>query len=1312
MTTPNSLDDVIAIVEGCFDGHTFTMPADAFGPGEIQNLIGIYMEGDQIVLDAATYSTMPNYIAVSGAGNNQPFGTTSVNVAFGFDASKGGATMNLVASPQTGWTFAVSFPTLSTTFLPELTFDFGKNVDMHRGFYLASYDSAAIADVPATQYGLYFRANLQLTGLLLQLNWLLGGTSSVLVQGPINMHQGIPEMDLKAPTILGDFALGYFVCPGVNFDITTDLVPSNQNGVQSASASALMSFSTIVRFQTDQTRVDIPVSAAFLNRPTFLQFSANLTNAVYATLNELAVLMAGADLESLLGGINLSDYVQLSNFVLQVNPSTQELMSVSMGVRTAQPLTLIADGGYGNVLTINSIKLAFRALPPFTNPSLNMAVLGEVQIFDNATLNMSAVYPNFVFDAQLQQGTNLNLVQVVQYFIQSIAPDALADVPAINVTQFGLTVQPSANSYRGVAAIDNDWPITLGPTTLLIKNVLFSINYDNGTVESQIAGEVIIGDNLANIKVDWQLPGDLTIQGVIPSIDLTDLINTYTSVPLLFTLPAIVLTNTNLLIQRFQNGGYFLAFGTTASSPNFGTLELEFAQITNQTGFTIGFALPPGWKLTDLSSDFDVWLLQDLTFTQASLIISSFNNPNFQFRAIQDHTQPPSQQNSRTIMPQYANNGIQAGMYLYADLTLDPTADNAFGTVSKLLAGNSSEDLDGLNSLKVALSIPEDYTKTSFMATLNGAFNFIEFDGAPIVVLNELGMQVRPFDEYIQLYMAVTINVQGARLGLIGSVEIDGFEVDLRLATTTPWINPFGIRGLTINNMAAEFRFGDTIALGLEGSVTLGTGTSAIQMIAAMEFNIEADFAPDVFFISVSGSINFGAIIGSFVASKYVPSVLNNIILYQFSFIIIANPAGWTDLVSGQSFGMGIGFSGTISIYGLVAKVAVQVDYVNGIFANAQLDGPLRIGPTTNGVPAVTIANAVHWDQGPYITINSASSPYVNMSVALRIWEISVIQLQATVSDGGFYLSFNFTLTVVPRFGQMAITAYIQNRTAFQFAASLIIQVGPIGPIKVGRKNLGTIPSISIAASFQLNIGPNVHIALSLGAVFSISNYRMTLPTTAIDLSSTTLTSFSQIPGIFSTTLANTLWDIGAVLFQNANALFQYAKQGFLALTDDIGNIMNNYLRLSIKDAAVYLRSVMSVMDYDIEDVARLLKSGFNAADKDLTIALKYANFLVEDIASVVSKLYSKTAEQVAQVLKDAGYELGEIATALKNAFRYSAKEVATFFKKAWNISDKVVNAALKTANYVASAIEDAMKDVYGWLKSAAQAVNNFFSSW
>jgi hypothetical protein len=1210
--------------------------------------------------------------------------------------------MNLLATPQAGWTFAVSFPKLAVTFLPELTFTYGTNDDIYRGLYLASYDSNF------TQYGLYFRANLQVTGLLAQLNWLLGGAETLIVQGPINLHQGIPEMDLKASTIIGNISLGYFVIPGVDFNITSELVPVESIDGPSTTANAFMNFSTVIRFQTNDTRVDIPISAVFLNRPTFLQFSADLNDAVYATINELAILMAGADLTALLNGINLADYVELSALVLQINPSTRQLTAVSMGVRSAQPFTLVSNGGYGNAITLTAIELGFRALPPFTNPSLSMSVFGEIQIFDNAVLDVSAAYPDFVFGAQLQEGTNLNLVQVVQYFIPSILPDSLADVPAIDVTEFELTVQPSDNHYSGSVEVENQWPITLGRTTLLISDVFFSIDYDDGNVRAHIGGVLVIGEELAIITVDWELPGDLVIQGVIPSIDLTSLINTYASVELGFTLPSIMLENTQLLIERFQDGGYFLAFGTSAtnpdSGPSFGTLELEFGQTAGETGFTVGFALPPGWKLTDLSSSFNVWLLKDLTFTAASLIISSFDNPYFTFRSL-----------NGPVMPDYATDGIKAGMYLYADLTLDTTDDSAFGTVSKLLAGNSTQGQTGINSLKVALSVPEDYTKTDFLATLNGSFTFIQTSShTPIVVMNALGLHVRPFNEYIDLYMEVTIYVMGAHLGLRGDVLVDGPEVDLRLETTTPWVHPFGIRGLTINNLAAEFRFGEAIALGLEGEITLGTGSSAIVLIAAMEFNFEIDFLPDVFFVSESGTINLGAIIGSFVASKYVPSVLNNITIYQFSLIIIANPAGWTDLLSGQHFGMGIGFSGTMNIYGLVAKVAIQVDYVNGLFANAQLDAPLRIGPTyNNGSCAVVIANATNWNQGPYITINSASTPYVNMAVALRIWELSTIQLQATIANNAFYLSFHATLSTVSAFGEMLVTAYIQDRTKFQFNASLNISISQIGPIKVGSKNLGTLTtSITAQAAFQLNIGPGTNIGLSLSANFAISGYRMALPTTAVSVSPTGLTSFAQIPAQFATTLAHNLWDIGSALFQNANALFQYVSHGFLNLTDDIGNILQNYLGLNLKDAAVYLKSVMNVMEYDIDDVARLLKSGFGAIDKDLTIALKYANFAVEDIAQVVSNLYHKSAEAVAQVLKDAGYELDHIATALKNTFGYSAKQVAKFFKSAWNIADTVVANALKAANYVASAVEDAMKDVYGWLKSAAQAVGDFFSSW
>jgi hypothetical protein len=290
----------------------------------------------------------------------------------------------------------------------------------------------------------------------------------------------------------------------------------------------------------------------------------------------------------------------------------------------------------------------------------------------------------------------------------------------------------------------------------------------------------------------------------------------------------------------------------------------------------------------------------------------------------------------------------------------------------------------------------------------------------------------------------------------------------------------------------------------------------------------------------------------------------------------------------------------------------------------------------------------------------------------------------------------------------MAITAYIQNSSSFQFNAALNISVNQVGPIKVGSKNLGTInPQFTLAANFGLSVGPGAHLGLSIGAAFALSGYRMTLPDTTVSVSPNSLSSFSQIPGFFKQVLADNLWNIGAALFQDANALFQYVSSRFLALTDDIGSIMKNYLRLGLHDAAVYLKSIAHVMGYDIDDVARLLKAGFNAIDKELVAALKYAAYAVEDVAQVVADLYHKSAEVVAQVLKDAGYELSQVATALNKAFGYSAKEVAKFFKSAWNVVDSAVNSALKLAGYAASKIEDAMKDVFGWFKSAVQTAGH-----
>lgn len=1208
---------------------------------------------------------------VSGTGGAGPFVGMGVNLVLSPSGDE--LVLQLLAVAPAGWTFATSFTNLASTLFSGLAFAPAPC------YYFASQNGGAF------QEGLFFQGDLQLTGALASSTWLFGdpAMTAVTVAGPVQIHQGIPQIGLSATMAVGA-TLGWFNLQPVTLKLTSGLGSTGYNG--QPVLTAVMQLVTSIRFHTGNTDLTIPLSADFYGDSPVVQFMADLTDLVYLGFDQLESLVNGCDLGSVRfpDSFDLSQALGLATFALQVNLAAEnwldKVFNVIVGVRSAQPWPLLTDPSFGTVLGVDDIQVSFSVRNPMTQPQIGAAVFGLVRITQTGAMGVSAMYDDgFTVNGELTEATSINLTQLAAYFMNT-QPNP--DIPPILVSELTFDAEPDTGTYGLAVTVEDAWSISLGSTTLSIDEVAFSMNTAQDGTEVHIAGAAHIGP--AAFTLDWQLPGTFSLNGTIAQILLSEMIAGLSPAGTAWvdSFPTITLLDSTVAVQRFQDGGYFLAAGTHVEG--FGAFEVEFSEIARQTGFTFGFSLDPDWRLTQLSSVFDVALLRDIRFRNASLVASSNDNPNFSFRSLAPVQLPSgnggagSNANLVPITPVYAN-GVRAGLYLYADVVLDSGDAGPMGAVAKLLSG--------LDSLALSLAVPANYSDTVFIAAIHSHYQLFS-----TITLDSLSVTIRPFQTYLNLSMDVTVALFGHSMGLSGAMTVAGADVQLSLRTTTAWVEPFGIRGLTLQAVAMGFVL-DNLAVNLQGQVLLGSGPRAISLAAAMEFSL-AEEVPDVFMVEEVGTITLSDIIGAFVASNDVPAVLSEIQLFSFRFLIVVNPVGWTDILTQKHYGAGVAFSGRLRVCNLVGSVDVQVDYSTGIHVTGQLDGPLVIGHV------VTLANATDPAQGAYLQVNSSQSPYVSMSVALTLFEIQRIQLLATVSSNAFAVNFSTTLSGVAALGALTVNASLTNGNRFDFNAACSMAVPQVNSIKVGSRHLGSLTGgLSAAAAIGLVFGPSTAMAMTLSGDFTLGGVHMTLSPYAVSVSTATLTSFASIPAYFAGVLKDTLWQVGAALFQDAEALFRYVRANGLALASDIGHILCDTLHINIDAAAQYLKSVAAIMQYSVTEIATLLKAGFSATSQLVGAALKAASYAATEIATAVGAVFRIGAQDVANVLKAIGCTLADIATALKQVFGYSAKEVAKFFKDAWNVVDDLVADALELAGYATDKIEDAMSDVYHWAK-------------
>jgi len=1316
------LSDVASILDQSTAGKTLTLPADAFGDGTaVAQLLTAYLTGEQLVVKNAVQVTTAKAITVEGTGGNAPFTGMSVMVQFSVDGGGNAVLAAIATAPTTGWTLATAFPLLAPTLVAGLTFS------GTQGFYLASAPTDIDARGVHLAQGLHFKGTLALDGALENFRWLLGGATTLDVEGPVEIHEGVPEMEIGA-TVLKGVTLGWFALRSVRLEVVSRLyigVPVATGGEWGAGqegfptptvgADACFRLSSEVVFQSGQTAVGIPIAAEFYDTPgAWIAFEADLNAGVLATIDALTSLVDGYPLGNLVAaaGQTLQDNVRLSTLVIQLDPSAAPanvVTSVSLGVGTAQPWVLargtVAGVEDAPVVVMTDLELVFRVYNPLgASPDGRLFVFGLVTI-SGARMQVSAVYPDFAVSGVLGPGDGVDLADAVRSLLRQPVPDA----PSLRLTEFAFDAAPGAGTYSASAEVTSDWKIPIGPVDVVVRDVYGSVAYDGSTATGAIGGVLAVGD--ATVKMDWALPGDFVLGGVVPSLDVKTLVQQFSSdadavQTLVGAFPSVPLTNTHLYVARYQNGGAFVAAGAT--SPTFGTFEVAFQQAQGHTGFVFGFALPPDWTLSQLSSAFDVAALNALIFHQASLVVASYTDPDFQFR-LPDAPGTP-------ITGLYAPDGVVEGALLHAELLFADVASGPVAFVGQLLP-------DTVTGLTLDATIrADDFAETTFAAQLNGTALLVGTgmgsDKEVSVTAQNLSLRVKPgqleADLHLELRFVLYGNAQSKSgkniLVLAGDVEIAGAQAAVRVATMTPWVEPFGIRGLTLNQMGVEITVGAQVRLTLAGGVTLGSGSSAVTLDAAAEFNITAEGVPDVLKVHEAGTVNLGLVVAAFVGSGRVPSDLNQIELYAFDLLIVANPAGWTNPTDNRAYPAGLAFSGSLRFFGLVGTFGLQVSYRTGLYATGRILNPIQVGP-------LKLASVTSRVRGPSATINTGASPYLTLDAALSFYEIYVTVV-AEISSGAFLFEFS---TAVTGLGTLHVRATLTNGRVFAFDADLALAFGETLTISVApNRTLCTLRlDVVLAAHVAISAGPGPLLSLRLAADFTFDGYRVVLPDTRFTGSLAGLTSLSALPSFFAHLLGDQLWNIAGTLLQDVDAFFSYAAREVNAavrFAENVGEVLAHDYRVALDKAGYLLKSVSSQMQYDASKVAALLENGYNAAAHAVATALRDAEYEAEEVATALYDAFTwsahKADEEIAAVLHAAGYGLDEVAAALRGAFGWAADEVASFFKKTWHVADTVVHDALKVAGYAVSAVEDAMKSAYGWVAKGVTSLKDTVKKW
>src|SRR2546421_594228 len=484
------------ILDAHTSGAKLTLPSGALESDAVDALFEKHLADRELVVEnitARNESEAEASVIVVGTGGNIPFKDLSVEAKFVVVAGRAELFVSasfVPAQTDAVWTLDASFPPLQKSVIPSLHFV------APTALRLASYEVSETVDC-----GMTFDGTRQSASGLARFTELHGERQAL--SGAIDVSNGVPVM-LLSGTASGAKQVGFFTFPQVVFEVHCE--PRFNSRVKAFLPEVYASFNTTIDFQSQGEARHVPVSAVLYDPENVIQFDADLTDGLDAALDELSSLANNIGLRGVLPpDLHLEDVLKLTDVGVQVDPTAQnKLRAAKLRVDAVQTWPIVKDGSGRPLITVGGIKLLFRLNAPFGSDSLECALAGEVGIGKEGVLEVSAYYPGFAFNGTLRTGTTINVKELLEQILGS-SDDSLPD---LTVTEFGLSVQPSA-SFKFDIDLDGEWTIPLGCVSLKVEEIRLAVEQQQGEgTSTYFEGTFRFANYGFTVKADPPGPGE------------------------------------------------------------------------------------------------------------------------------------------------------------------------------------------------------------------------------------------------------------------------------------------------------------------------------------------------------------------------------------------------------------------------------------------------------------------------------------------------------------------------------------------------------------------------------------------------------------------------------------------------------------------------------------------------------------------------------------------------------------------------------------------------------------------------------------
>jgi len=690
-------------------------------------------------------------------------------------------------------------------------------------------------------------------------------------------------------------------------------------------------------------------------------------------------------------------------------------------------------------------------------------------------------------------------------------------LPDLQIGTLVLDADSATSTYILHVPMVGVWTVPLGISSLEISEVVATVTEKATDLSGQIVGQFSLCSQ--SIRVEAKLPGGLVLTGDLPPVDLLALIESVAGRGL--SLPAGV--------PSFKLGASTVEVGLSEESPRFvvrstvdgfGSLVAVVAKVGGDWESLAGFALPADWRFSKLAPFLGP--LDALKIESPRLVLSSFASDAFAIPEVGGVAFDPN---------------VTKGLSFLADLKLEGGALQFVG------------QLFGLSDLPLQLSASDAISNAVVSAKLPGSKDLLP----GVLTIKNFALGIRPEPLTFTPSAEALVNLFGSelpRFRISVGVTLGVGTPQLNLVTIEPWVNPAGIRGLTILQTGLSLKAAPP-DYGVLGDVSVGGKRAALEVHFATE-------SPTFLKAEILDRLALGEVVKDLVRLA-LPSTAMDLSIQDFKILVVAAP---TDTVTGEHYDPGLMLQGTFGAVGLEMFVKIRVDPSSGVFAHGALNRSVEVG----GI--FKVSNAAG-DGPPSMTLDTTSPRILRLTGRASLLGLSE-SIDATVEATGFSASFDQDLGLEHykidarysspvdvsaggecRYGIDLVTPPIQLAPGTPSVGSLKISAGFIGAIALAAKDHSF--SADVTGGFRWN-----------GEDYKLEPIHLSVAPS----------SFSEIRGLIDEAIRKNAATIFASLLQDGNRWLKAFAAGLVQGVENSAKVLKDTYNFTAEKAATCMRGV------------------------------------------------------------------------------------------------------------------------------------------